>query len=150
MLTQARGGVDRRMVMLSGLVAIAMLAVGLMVAAFGVLVLKLAGGAAGDTSRVVLVAAYAVTDFWGGGIIGALVRRSSRDVAVAWLIARVVLLTVLSVVIGGFIGVAVVQAVLAAPAAWLGATMGYQQAQLRDRERVRAHREAERRAARVS
>jgi hypothetical protein len=124
-------GMPLRVPAVALLAAAAMLPVGLFLSGAGVLVLQVSGGAATDTSLVVMVAAFCVTDFWGGSLLHALTKRSSREVAVVWLCARAVVLLVVVLAAHGFAVAAPVAFVLAAPAAWLGAQVGAKQAALR-------------------
>lgn len=100
-----------------------MLVVGMFVAALGIGALKLFGGAAQDTSMVVLTAAYAIADFWGGGLVYLYTRARPFDVARAWALTRAVTLAGLVAIAGMKPEVAAVQLVLAVPAAWFGALL---------------------------
>ena len=72
-----------KLLLASALIATVMIPVQLFLSAVGVLVLKMAGGAATDTSLVVTVAAIAVSDFWGGGIVYMLTRAERRNIVMA-------------------------------------------------------------------
>src|SRR5690606_5764425 len=87
-----------RAVLAALLVAIVMVPVGLFLAALGVWVLELSGGAARDTSIVVAVAAFAISDFWGGAIVATLTRARAPQVAVCWAIARLTVLVLIALV----------------------------------------------------
>jgi hypothetical protein len=122
----------RRLVLAAFLVAFAMLPVGLIVSAIGIWVLSASGGAARDTSLVIAVAGFLVTDFWGGGILAALTKARSAQVTFAWGIARVVYLVLIALVATRFALLVPVQLLLALPAAWAGARASRKQAQLRE------------------
>jgi hypothetical protein len=138
------------MLLCAALVAIVMVPVSIVLAAGGILVLQLAGGAARDTSLVVTIAAVLVTDFWAGGIIRALTRTDSRDVAIVWGIARAIVLVIAALLVYRLAIVAPIQLALAIPAAYLGATVGKRQSQLRatvrDAEARAVERDRQRRA----
>jgi hypothetical protein len=136
-----------KLILASFLVAAVMLPAGLLLAGIGIAVLKLAGGAAHDTGMVVLVAAYGVTDVWGGGIVRTLTRLDERSVAIAWVIARLVLLGLLAVPMHGILDLVPVQLALAAVASWTGARVARTQSNLRRAEAARAD-HAERRRER--
>ncbi|MCZ4496006.1 MAG: hypothetical protein JWM25_589, partial [Thermoleophilia bacterium] len=123
--------VPPRLLLAALLVSLVMLPVGLGLAALGVWVLELSGGAARDTSIVVAIAGFLVAEFWGGGLVAALTKARELPIAVAWGIARIVALVgmaFLSTKMAPFIPV---QLVLAVPAAWAGARTSRKQAALR-------------------
>lgn len=120
-----------RLLLAAAIVALLMVPVGIFLAALGVFVLEVSGGAARDTSLVVAVAGFLVADFWGGGIVTALTRARALQVAVAWGIARAVLLVCIALVAHRMAPLLPVQLVLAVPAAWAGARVARKQAALR-------------------
>lgn len=120
-----------RVVLAALLVALGMLLVGMFLAAVGVKVLDLSGGAARDTSLVVAVAAFVVTDFWGGGIVTMLTRASTPQVTVAWTIARGVVLVLIALVATRMLPLVPLQLAVAIPAAWAGSRVARKQLQLR-------------------
>ena len=125
-----------RLPLMSALICLALLPVALFLAGLGVVALQISGGAARDTSLVVVVAAVGVTDFWGGSIVWAANRlRDARDITIAWVVARGVLLVLVALVADGFWPLVPVMLALAAPAAWLGVRVGTKQHALRTRER---------------
>lgn len=113
------------------LAAVAMVPVAVFLAAVGVLILQVAGGAATDTSTVVMVVAIAVTDFWGGGIVSALTRARRADVAVSWALARIPILIIAALISTRFAVLAPLLLVIAGGAAWIGARMAMVQARIR-------------------
>lgn len=115
----------------AALVAVLMFPVGLVLAAIGIAVLELSGGAARDTSIVVAIAAYVVADFWGGGAVAALTRARAPQVAVAWGVARFGVLVLVVLAAPRLAAVLPVQLLLAVPAAWAGARVARKQAALR-------------------
>jgi hypothetical protein len=129
-----------RLLLAALLVTIVMVPVGLFLAALGVKVLDVSGGAARDTSIVVGLAGYLVSDFWGGAIVTTLTGGRPPQVAVAWGLARLAVLLVAALLVPALLGVLPVQLLLAVPAAWAGARTARKQAALR------RHVEAERRA----
>jgi hypothetical protein len=108
-----------------------MVPVSVVLAAIGIFVLDLAGGAATDTSLVVTITAVLVTDFWAGGIIRALTRIPARDIAVVWGIARAIILVLAALLIHRLAIIAPLQLVLAVPVAYVGAIAAARQAQLK-------------------
>ncbi len=136
----ARVRVHPRLLLAAMLVSVGMTPLGIVLAALGVKVLDWSGGAAHDTSVVVGIAGYLVTDFWGGGLVTTLTRARPPQVAVAWAIARTAILLVALLITNAAFGVLVAQLALAIPAAWAGARTARKQAALR------RHVEAERRA----
>lgn len=127
-----------RLLLAAGLVALFMLPVGGFLAALGVWVLDISGGAAKDTSIVVGMAGVLVTEFWGGGLVATLTKVRAVQVAVAWGIARTVLLVLVALVAPGLWPVVPIQLALAIPAAYAGARVARKQAALRrqiERER---------------
>jgi len=133
-----------RLLLASLLVALVMLPVGFLIAALGVFVLKVSGGAASDTSLVVAVAGFLVADFWGGGIVAALTRARAPQVAVAWAICRIPLLLLIAVFATKMAPAIPVQFVLAVPAAFAGARVSRKQAALRRQIRAEQERAATR------
>jgi hypothetical protein len=131
-----------RLLLASMILAVLMLPVGLILAAIGIGVLKVSGGAAHDTSIVVGIAGFVVADFWGGGIVAAITRARAPQVGVAWGIARLVVLGLLALVATGMAKFLPVQLVLSMPAAWAGARAARKQAALR--RQIRAERDAAR------
>lgn len=139
----------RRLVLAAFLVALVMLPIGLFLSVIGIALLNAFGGAANDTSMVVVIAAYLVTDFWGGGFLQALTKARSSQVTFAWGIARGVLLVLIALVVTKYALLLPVQFLLALPAAWAGSRASRKQAQLKaqvaverarhDRERAAAH-----------
>lgn len=120
-----------RLLLAAGLVALFMLPVGGFLAALGVWVLDVSGGAAKDTSIVVGMAGVLVTEFWGGGLVATLTKVRAAQVAVAWGIARLVLLVLVALVAPGLWPVVPIQFALAIPAAYAGARVARKQAALR-------------------
>jgi len=120
-----------RLLLAAGIVAILMLPVGVFLAALGVWVLDISGGAARDTSIVVGMAGVLVSEFWGGGIVATLTRARAPQVAVAWGIVRLVLLVLVALVVPRLMPVVPIQLALAIPAAWAGARVARKQASLR-------------------
>ncbi|MCW2949259.1 MAG: hypothetical protein JWN41_272 [Thermoleophilia bacterium] len=121
----------RRLVLAAFLVAFVMIPVGLFLSAVGIWVLDASGGAARDTSLVVAVAAFVVTDFWGGGILAALTRARAAQVTIVWGVARCAYLLVIALVATHLALLLPIQLVLALPAAWVGARASRKQAHLR-------------------
>lgn len=129
-----------KLLLAAGLVAMLMLPVGFFLAALGVWVLDVSGGAANDTSIVVSMAGVLVTEFWGGGMVAALTKARAPHVAVAWGIVRLVLLLLVALVVPRLLPVVPVQLALAIPAAYAGARVARKQAALRRQiEREREH-----------
>lgn len=120
-----------RAVLAALLIAFGMLIVGLFLAAVGVKVLDLSGGAARDTSLVVAVAAFVVTDFWGGGLVTMLTRARTAQVTLVWTIARGVILLLVALVATRMLPLVPLQLALAIPAAWAGSRVAHKQLQLR-------------------
>jgi hypothetical protein len=120
-----------RLLLAAGLVALFMLPVGGFLAALGVKVLDLSGGAAKDTSIVVGMAGVLVTEFWGGGLVATLTKVRAAQVAVAWGIVRLALLLLVALVAPGLWPVVPIQLALAIPAAYAGARVARKQAALR-------------------
>ena len=120
-----------RAVLAALLIAIVMLVVGLFLAAIGVKVLDLSGGAARDTSLVVAVAAFVVSDFWGGGLVTLLTRARTPQVTLVWTIARGIVLLLVALVATRMLPLVPIQLALAAPAAWAGSRVAHKQLQLR-------------------
>jgi hypothetical protein len=120
-----------RLLLAAMIVAILMVPVGLFLAALGVWVLDVSGGAARDTAIVVGIAGYVVSDFWGGGIVAALTRVRARQVAVAWALARLVVLVLVALAAPALAPMVPVQLALAVPASWAGARVARKQAALR-------------------
>lgn len=110
---------------------LAMSLVGLFLSVLGIFVLKVSGGAAHDTSLVVMVAAFAVSDFWGGGVLAALGRAGARETAIAWGVVRAVALLLAALAFPRLAVLVPVQLIIAVPAAFLGARVGARQAALR-------------------
>lgn len=139
----------RRLVLAAFIVALVMVPIGLFLSVIGIALLNAFGGAANDTSMVVVITAYVVTDFWGGGFLQALTKARSSQVTFAWGIARGVLLVLIALAVTRYALLLPVQFLLALPAAWAGARASRKQAQLRaqvrlqraahDRERAAAH-----------
>lgn len=127
-----------RLLLACGMVALGMFPVGVFLAALGVGVLELSGGAARDTGIVVAVAGFVVSDFWGGGIVAVLTRARAARVAVGWALARLAILVVVALVSPGLLLVLLAQLVLAVPASWAGARVARKQAALR--RQIRAER----------
>lgn len=135
----------------SALVAVVMVPVQLFLSAVAVLVLKMAGGAATDTSLVVTVAAIAVTDFWGGGVVYTLTRTNPRSIVMAWGIARLPILIVIGLLSRNLALLAPVIFSIGMLAAWGGVRMAAKQSALAQRaahERTRRE-ERERRRSQV-
>lgn len=130
-LSMAPLDLPRRLLVAAALVATGMLPVGMFLAALGVLVLKVSGGAANDTSLVIAVAAYLVTDFWGGGIVAALTKVDARRIAISWAITRGALLLAIAIFLHDLAPLLPIQLGLAVPAAFFGARMSHKQASLR-------------------
>jgi hypothetical protein len=120
-----------RLLLAAGLVALFMLPVGGFLAALGVKVLDLSGGAARDTSIVVGMAGVLVTEFWGGGLVATLTKVRAAQVAVAWGLVRAVVLVLVALVAPGLWPVVPIQLALAVPAAYAGARVARKQAALR-------------------
>lgn len=120
-----------RLLLAAGIVAVLMVPVGMFLAALGVWVLDISGGAARDTSIVVGIAGYVVSDFWGGGIVATLTRARAPQVAVAWGLVRLVILVLVVVAAPSLAPMVPVQLLLAVPAAWAGARVARKQASLR-------------------
>lgn len=120
-----------RLLLASGLVALVMLPVGAFLAALGVWVLDVSGGAAKDTSIVVGIAGVLVTEFWGGGLVATLTKVRAAQVAGAWGIVRLVALVLVALVAPGLWPVVPIQLALAIPAAYAGARIARKQASLR-------------------
>ena len=120
-----------RLLLAAGLVALFMLPVGGFLAALGVKVLDVSGGAATDTSIVVGMAGVLVTEFWGGGLVATLTKVRAAQVAVAWGVVRLVLLLLVALVAPGLWPVVPIQLALAIPAAYAGARVARKQAALR-------------------
>ncbi len=133
-----------KLLMASALVAVVMVPVQLFLSAVAVLVLKMAGGAATDTSLVVTIAAIAVTDFWGGGIVYTLTRTDQRSIVAAWAIARLPILIFAGMLSHNLALLAPVIYALGVLAAWGGVRMAIKQSTLARR----AAQERERRDAR--
>jgi hypothetical protein len=129
-----------RLLLAAMIIAVLMLPVGLILAAIGIGVLKVSGGAAHDTSIVVGIAGFVVADFWGGGAVAAITRARAPQVGVAWGLARLVVLGLLALAASGMAKFLPVQLVLAVPAAWAGARAARKQASLR--RQIRAERDA--------
>lgn len=129
-----------RLLLAAMIVATLLVPVGIFVAALGIWVLDFSGGAARDTSVVVGIAGYLVSDFWGGGIVASLTKVRAPQVAIAWGIARLVVLLVIALVAPSLLAVLPVQLVLAIPAAWAGARVARKQAALR--RQIRAEQDA--------
>ena len=130
-----------RLLLAAVLVAVVMVPVGLFLAALGVKVLDVSGGAASDTSIVVGIAGYLVSDFWGGGIVVALTGVRARQVPVAWAIARALVITLTVLAAPSLLAYAPIQLLLAIPASWAGARVARKQQALRrhiERERTAA------------
>lgn len=130
--------VHPRLLLASGLVALFMLPVGGFLAALGVWVLDISGGAARDTSIVVGMAGVLVTEFWGGGLVTTLTKARAAQVAVAWGIARLAVLVLLALLVPKLLPVLPIQLALAIPAAYAGSRVARKQAALRrqiERER---------------
>ncbi len=117
-----------------------MMLVGLFLAAIGVAVLQVSGGAARDTSIVVSIAAFAVTDLWGAGATWSLTRRQREHVVGAWISARLAWCLLVGALFSGVWLLVVGQLVVAGPAAWAGVRLAMTQAQISDRERARSAR----------
>ena len=144
--------VHPRLLLAAAIVSVLMVPVGLFLAAVGVKVLDLSGGAARDTSIVVGIAGVLVSDFWGGGIVASVTRARAPQVAVAGGIVRLVALVALlafGVVDSGLVPLVPLQLALAVAAAWAGARVARKQAALR-RQIERERGAAEERAARRS
>lgn len=120
-----------RLLLAAFLVGLLMVPAGVFLAALGVWVLQMAGGAARDTGLVIAIAGFAVSDFWGGGITTALTRVRAPQVAVAWLVARLPVFAVIALLAGSHAPLVLVQVLLSLPAAWAGARVARKQAALR-------------------
>lgn len=120
-----------RLVLASALVTILMLPVGFVLSAIGIWGLEISGGAANDTSLVVLVTAFAVSDFWGGGIVATITKVRAREAATTWLMTRGALLLLLALVLPKMLPLLPIQIGLAFFAAWAGARSARKQAHLR-------------------
>ena len=120
-----------RLILAACIVAVLMVPVGMFVAALGVWVLDFSGGAARDTSVVVGMAGVLVSDFWGGGLVTALTKVRAAQVAVAWGIARLLVLLLLALVVSNLLPILPIQLALAIPAAYVGARVARKQAALR-------------------
>jgi hypothetical protein len=134
-----------RLLLAALIVAVLMVPVGIFLAALGVWVLDISGGAARDTSIVVGMAGYLVSDFWGGGIVATLTRARAPQVAIAWGLARLLVLVLVAIAAPSLAPMIPVQLALAVPAAWAGARTARKQASLRrqiERERDQAEAEA--------
>ncbi|MCW2923669.1 MAG: hypothetical protein JWM98_1073 [Thermoleophilia bacterium] len=129
-----------RLLLASLLVSLVMVPVGIFVAAIGVWVLEFSGGAAHDTSVVVAIAGYLVSDFWGGGIVTTLTRARPPQVAASWTLARLLVLGLFVLVAPTLAPVLPVQLLLAVPVAYAGARVARKQASLR--RQIRAEQEA--------
>jgi hypothetical protein len=142
-----------RVIACAALVAVAMVPVSVVLAALGIFVLELAGGAATDTSLVVTITAVLVTDFWAGGIIRALTRIPARDIAIIWGIARAIVLILAALLIHRLALVAPLQLLLAVPVAYVGAIAAARQSQLKksfqQAEKRAIERDARRRGNRI-
>lgn len=130
-----------RLLLAALLVSVLMLPAGLFLAALGVWVLEVAGGAARDTGVVVGIAGFLVSDFWGGGLTTALTRARAVQVAVAWGMARLLVLLLVALVVPKLLPVLPIQLALAIPAAWAGSRVARKQAALR--RQVETQRELE-------
>ena len=139
-----------KLLLASALIATVMIPVQLFLSAVGVLVLKMAGGAATDTSLVVTVAAIAVSDFWGGGIVYMLTRAERRNIVMAWAIARVPILVLIGLFSRNLALLAPVTLALGILAAWAGSRMAESQAALAKRAADDRERQASRAARRQS
>lgn len=113
--------------------AVALLPVGVVIWAVGLLVLHVAGGAAHDTSMVLFVVAMLVTDFWGGGIMHVASKLPAQRVVPPWVIARSVVLVILAVLIHALVWIVPIMIVLAIPAAYAGARTSTAQARMAQR-----------------
>lgn len=134
---QPRFRLHHKVFLLCMITAVLMVFVALLLAAVGIGLLKLTGGAAPDTSMVILVVASAISDFWGAGIVIMVTRARTIDVTASWAVVRTMLLLGLVVLVSPTaVGAAVVMVALVVPAAWLGAHVGQKQAALRERERM--------------
>lgn len=129
-----------RLLLAAGIGSIIMFPLGLFLAAVGIGVLKVSGGAATDTSVVVAIAGFAVADFWAGGAIAALTRARAPQVAVAWGIARFVVLLLVALAAPRLFTVLPIQLLIAPLAAWAGAKAARKQLALR--RQIRAERAA--------
>lgn len=137
-----------RLLLAAAIIAVLMFPVGLVLAAVGIAVLELSGGAARDTSIVVAVAGYVVADFWGAGAVAAITRARAPQVAVAWGIARLGVLVLLGLAAPALVHVLPVQLLLAVPAAYAGARVARKQAALR--RQIRAEQAADEQDAAVA
>ena len=95
--------------------------IGVFLTGVGMLTLRVLGGVGNDTGLAVMVAAFAVTDFWAGVVLTVLTRASAQVVVVTWTAARAALLAVLALVVGYTLLLAVAQVAVAAGAAAVGA-----------------------------
>jgi hypothetical protein len=129
-------GVPVRVLMAAGLVMVAMLLAGIALAGLGLGVLSLSGGAATDTGLVILLGAFAVTDFWGGGLVRTLTAADTRTVAVAWGVARMIAIVIGALLSTRMLMVAPVQLVIAVAAAAAGAHVAALQARLTAEDRA--------------
>jgi hypothetical protein len=134
-----------RLVAASAVAALVMIPVTVLLTGLGILALKVSGGADADTSRVVLVAAAAVSDFWAGGLLFAFTREPRREIAVTWGAVRAVLLLAGMALLPKIVVVAPIMLVLAVPAAMVGVRVSAVQARLK-REAVQEREELRRRA----
>ncbi len=128
-----------KLLMASAICAMVMIPTGMILTSLGVFVLKVSGGAATDTSLVILTAGFAVSDFWGGGIVKHLTRAADRDVAIAWLIARSVILVLFALVFSNLLILVPIQLVVALGAAYAGARVAAAQRMLRSSREARNH-----------
>lgn len=124
----------RKLLLCAGIVAVVMVPVGLLLTAFGIVVLKISGGAAHDTSLVTLAAAVAVTDLWGGAVVASLTGVDTQRTTAAWSLARAVVISAVVAFTSLSIFFGVAQLVLAVVASNVGSRVGHKQAQLRQRE----------------
>lgn len=112
-------------------IGVLMLIVGSFFAALAVKLLDLSGGAAHDTSLVVAIAAFAISDFWGAGILTMLTKLGSQQIVISWLLIRLLLLLFIGLIAKDMLIFLPVQILLAGVAAWVGARVGQKQVELR-------------------
>lgn len=113
------------------LISLALAFVGAFLATLGVFLLDLSGGAARDTSMVIVVAAFAVSDFWGGSLVAVRGDTSVQQVAIGYTVARAGLLVIATIAFPSLLPLTFAQLLLVAPTAGCGAAVGLRQLQLR-------------------
>lgn len=123
-----------RQVVLAIALAGAMLLVSMFLAAVGLLALKLSGGISHDTALVILVTACGVTDMWGGALIASLTGSNIRRTTILWTVARLIWLTVVSIVLTLPFAVLAIQLGVAIAGSRIGAQLGRYHAAVRRQE----------------